>query len=63
MARRNGGDDEGRPRQHGDLKDGAVPKATFRELLAFAAPHRAAIVVALALGILGSLAALAQPNR
>lgn len=44
-----------------DLKRGAVAKVDFRELLAFAAPHRATIVVALVLGILGSLAALAQP--
>src|ERR671917_525818 len=35
--------------------------AGLRDLLAFAGPHRAAIAGALALGLLGALAALAQP--
>ena len=35
--------------------------ADLRDLLAFAGPHRAAIAGALALGLLGALAALAQP--
>jgi ABC-type multidrug transport system fused ATPase/permease subunit len=35
--------------------------AGLRELLSFARPHRASISVALALGLLGALAALAQP--
>ena len=35
--------------------------AGLRDLLAFAGPHRAAITGALALGLLGALAALAQP--
>lgn len=43
------------------VSDKAAPQATIREMLSFAAPHRASIIVALVLGILGSLAALAQP--
>lgn len=35
--------------------------AGLRDLLAFTGPHRAAIAGALALGLLGALAALAQP--
>ncbi len=50
----------------GESKDNSIPEevapqATIREMLAFAAPHRASIAAALVLGILGSLAALAQP--
>ena len=45
----------------GGVADEIFPGATFRELLAFAAPYRMAISVALVLGILGSLASLAQP--
>lgn len=43
------------------VSDKAAPQPTIREMLSFAAPHRASITVALVLGILGSLAALAQP--
>jgi ATP-binding cassette subfamily B protein/ATP-binding cassette subfamily C protein len=38
-----------------------VPKATLRELLAFARPQRATLVLVGVMGILGTLAALAQP--
>jgi len=38
-----------------------VPKATLRELLAFARPQRATLVLVCAMGIFGTLAALAQP--
>lgn len=41
--------------------EGGAPKATFRELLAFAGPQRATLAVVCALGIFGTLAALAQP--
>ena len=38
-----------------------VPKATLRELLAFARPQRATLVLVCVMGIFGTLAALAQP--
>ena len=38
-----------------------LPKATLRELLAFAGPQRATLVLVGVMGILGTLAALAQP--
>ena len=38
-----------------------VPKATLRELLAFARPQRATLVLVCVMGILNTLAALAQP--
>ncbi len=44
-----------------EQKPNGVPRATLKELLAFTKPQRAALGVALALSILATLAALAQP--